>query len=291
VPGGPGFDGTTGLSCTTDADCFSSNGPHVNRCSSDFVFTVGSLQASLFSPPVCIVAPAVSGGVATGGNCDPAPASDPNGTLPHFCDGPDDPASPGLCVPQTSPPQSGQGECLPKCSFGVDGSPPTPCPTNAACGTAIFTMDQTTGVVVAYGICEGYCRSDADCAPLGAGTSCQVDMGLCTSAPVHRTSTPGAACSSASTAACNCVVGSSGTGYCTESCIVGGSDCPTGWVCDSAEPATLDFGTGTPVPVTPTPKLLGECLERCTVPDAGAPQCPASATCSDISVAGLDCQP
>jgi hypothetical protein len=39
--------------------------------------------------------------------------------LPHFCDGPDDPSSPGYCLPNGT-----SGVCVPKCLAPADGSPP-----------------------------------------------------------------------------------------------------------------------------------------------------------------------
>jgi hypothetical protein len=238
------------------------------------------------------VTPVVQGGLALGGDCDPAPASDPSGSTMHFCDGPDAAASPGLCLPNTVPTLSGQGLCLPKCTFAVDGSAPGDCPSNEACVGEFFTLNPGDSGVVGYGVCEGICRTTADCAPLGAGYTCQTDVGLCTQAPIQRTSALGDACAGASTAACSCSAGASGSGYCAKTCVVGASDCPGGWVCDADEPAIVDFGIGQVFPIAqPTPGLLGTCFQRCNSMGAGSSQCPSNSACSNASAAGPDCLP
>jgi hypothetical protein len=69
------YDGTTGKPCTTDADCASPGGPGLARCSSS-VFA----PDAYYPTAVCIL-PSCS------------PVSD---TSVHYCDGPDDPTSPGM---------------------------------------------------------------------------------------------------------------------------------------------------------------------------------------------------
>lgn len=272
--GGPGYDGTSGLPCTTDADCKSVRGPQTNGCSKNFLYLMGGASVQGLPTPVCIVAPA-----ASGGNCDPAPPTDPTGQGLHFCDGPDAPTSPGLCVPGTNPPSPGLGSCLPKCGFALDGSPAAGCVGKNTCVPFGYSIDGTAG----YGFCQGTCQTDADCAALGTTFVCQIDTGACTSHRVVRTKQLGQACtvSDSASGACNCLPGTaSPTGYCTSACVVGGAACPNGWVCENFEPS---FATVANV------GTAGLCVAPCSAPDAG--QCPASSTCQNSTPVGPDCVP
>jgi hypothetical protein len=281
--GGQGFDGTSGKACTSDVACRNAGGPGVNRCSTGLTLTVAGVKAAPLTTPVCLVPPGPGGAY----NCDPAPLSDPAGQLPHFCDGPDDPSAPGICAPTSNPPTSGQGICFPKCTFAIDGTSAKGCIGNAACSPLLFAVD-ASNVVTGYGSCQGYCSVDADCSGLGAGYVCQADIGFCTKTPVTRTGQRGAACPGSNANACFCVLGQSGSGYCTTSCVVGGAACPTGWACDNGTPASLTFATGTFSVTAQAPGTAGQCLERCT---AGTTTCPAGATCTALTVAGPDCVP
>ncbi len=269
-----GVDGTTGKACTKDADCVGAGGPGFNKCSSGYQGMFTAVDVTEFATPVCIIPP------ASGGNCDPG--TDP--TQIQFCDGdPNDPNSPGVCVAlNPTAPMTGQGVCLPKCTFATDGSPATGCPGHDACSfnTYVAIPDATAdaGVdLLGIGICQSACRTTADCAALGTTFSCEPDIGECTpNAPVARTKTLGQACTSADTTsgACFCATGSGTSGFCTADCVIGASpsDCPSGWVCDTGEPTILDFGPGAPMfpaLTKQTSGALGICLPACSSADAG----------------------
>jgi hypothetical protein len=287
-------DGTTGLPCTQDSDCIGDGGPGVNRCSSDFQGTFTNVDVTEFATPVCIIPP------ASGGNCDPG--TDP--TQIAFCDGdPSDPSSPGVCVAlDPTAPMTGQGVCLPKCTFATDGSAATGCPGHDACSfnTYVAIPDATaaSGVdLLGIGICQSACRTNADCAALGSTYSCEPDIGECTpNTPMVRTKQPGDACTTTDTTsgACFCATGSGTSGFCTLDCVVGAtpSGCPTGWICDTGEPTNLDFGAGAPTfpPLTKqTSGALGICLPTCTSAAAGG--CPGTSMCTTGDIAGSDCVP
>jgi|HubBroStandDraft_1064217.scaffolds.fasta_scaffold02840_6 hypothetical protein len=300
-------DGTTGLACTTDADCIGDGGAGINRCSRDYQGTFTAVDVTEFATPVCIIPP------AAGGNCDPGTVADQI----QFCDGdPNDPSSPGVCVPlNPTAPMTDQGVCLPKCTFLTDGSAATGCPGKDACSfnTYVAVPDATAdaGVdILGIGICQSACRTTADCAALGSTYSCEPDIGECTpNAPLARTKMPGDACTTADTTsgACFCATGSGTSGFCTLDCVIGAtpSDCPSGWVCDTGEPTILDFGPGSPTfpPLTKqTSGAIGICLPVCTSAEAGAAASEASAAvpggcpgtssmCSTGDIAGPDCTP
>jgi hypothetical protein len=297
--GGGGYDGTTGKACTTDADCGSATGPNVNVCSNDFSFLITNVMVQVFATPVCMIPPPSQGAVV--GSCDPVPEGVDDG-YPHFCDGPDDATSPGLCVPfDVSNPQPGQGTCFPLCTFAVDGSKPTGCAGTDVCYPYTFLRDSTSGVVTGYGFCGGGCDKDSDCAGLGTGYVCQTDIGYCTQSKVTRTKPLGTACSTngttsdVSTGACNCDADfTSGLGFCSSACIVGGEPCPNGWACDTGfqNPIVFTSSTGQMTPVTITAQdvgLPGTCRPACVpVGDGGAPEA-GPVTVSDAGVeAGAD---
>jgi len=306
-------DGTSGKACTADSDCVGDSGAGVNKCSSDYQLTVAGVGVQLWASPVCIIP------ISSSGNCDPG--TDP--TQIQFCDGdPNDPNSPGVCMAfDPSAPMTGQGICFPKCTFGTDGSPATGCVGHDACGLVTYLLD-TSNNVTGLGVCQSACQTNADCAALGTTYVCEPDIGDCTMAAVPRTKTPGTSCTTTDqmAGACFCATGSGTTGFCTGTCVVGAtpSDCPSGWVCDTGEPQTLDFGTGSPTfpPLTKqTAGMLGVCSPTCTSADAGvaeagtpapetdggaAPEaaaptalaaCPGTSTCVDETIVGPDCQP
>ena len=278
---GPAVDGTTGKACSTDANCHA--GANVNRCSSDYPVTLANVSVQLWSTPVCILPIP-----ATTGNCDPAPPSDPTGQRAHFCDGPDSPQSPGVCVPNTpGAPAGQQGLCYPKCTFAADGSPPTGCAGSNRC--AFLATTSTGGVVSGVGFCQSTCQADADCSALGSGYVCQTDVGGCTQSPVNRSVAPGIACTAAN-AACTCVSAGNAAGYCSTPCVVGGTACPNGWVCDTGEPSTAAPDSGVSPFTQQNTGMAGVCLAACTAADA-AVTCPSNSTCASASVAGPDCQP
>jgi hypothetical protein len=258
------------------------------------------------------------------GNCDPGPDN-----FLAFCDSanPNDPASPGICLPLTTPQQAGptNGFCLPHCTFGIDGSAAIGCPGKDSCNPITFSLDRANNMIGGHGYCQGTCQADADCSALGAGWVCQTDDGFCTKTKKARTKSLGAPCtnsgkgpiplatSDSETGACNCPL--SGTGataaYCTSTCVVGGTPCPSGWVCDALEPGgSLVFpggaADGGDLSVPPlskqNPGLAGLCLVSCTNSDGGPSQCPGSSNVPPLSictarsamsgtVAGPDCLP
>jgi len=261
----PTYDGTTGKACTTDSQCVGTGGPGTNNCSNDFVATIAGVTGPAIPLAVCLPPPIAD-------DCDPAPPSDPTGSLPHFCDGPDEPSSPGLCVADNpQQPQSGMGVCQPKCTFEINGSSASGCIAPDTCTASIFAEVQgaASTSVVGYGYCQGTCQTDSDCPPqMGVAATCQVDVGLCTTQPVARTLALGAACTSAdyTSGACNCNFDSTtNAGFCTTACVVGGAPCPAGWVCDTGEPSVVNLGTAN-IPITSqTPGLAGTCLPACSV--------------------------
>jgi hypothetical protein len=312
-------DGTTGKACKTNAECIGDGGAGINKCSSAYAFKFYGVQVELWASPVCIIPPSATG------NCDPAPATDPLGQGVHFCDGPDDPSAPGICLAfNPSAPVAGQGVCYPKCTFGTDGSAATGCVGASACGLVNYLLDTSAagpdggGLSLAnvqgVGFCQSACQKDADCSPLGTGFVCQNDLGDCTMKTLARTKQPGAACTTAgttndeTTGACFCAAGSTGAGFCSSVCTVGGNPCPDGWVCETGEPTVLDFGAGAPTfpPLTKqTSGMLGTCTPACTPADAGASEppeagasdgsapstCPAMSTCQTTTIASPNCAP
>jgi len=264
-------DETTGQPCASNADCRRDGGPGVNRCSNDpsYAQTIGGVTVQLWPTPVCLEPLAADGQ----GNCDPAPAgTDPNGRSIHFCDGPDAPSSPGICVAvDPAHPQPGQGVCYPKCTFGTDAAAPVGCANHDAC--VYYSYSLVDASVTGFGFCQGLCQQDSDCNGLGDEYGCQVDLGFCTTGPLVRTKSVGAACSAADEAsgACNCdVAGSAGLGYCTSACVAGTSVCPPSWVCDTRQPAIVSFeGSTAEAPVAAAAMgMVGTCAPRCSSSDA-----------------------
>jgi hypothetical protein len=309
--------GTTGKACTSDSECTSADG---DTCSSDYPVTAAGVIGQALPQPVCMQSPESD-------NCDPAPASDPFGQDMHFCDGPDDPSSPGICLADNpTSPMSGMGTCMPKCTFATDGSAAVGCLAPDTC-TPVIYQPSDSGAIVGYGFCQGTCQKDADCPPQsGVAATCETDVGICTTQPVTRSLAIGDACTFDDYQAgnCNCDPDpSSGTGFCITTCVVGGTPCPVGWVCDTGIPAVLMIGNGSLTLTTQNPGLAGMCLPACPAseavqsalvvvdggvvdggaddaesldaalaPDAGAGfQCPAGSTCTAGTVAGPDCVP
>jgi hypothetical protein len=316
-------DGTTGQPCKTDADCVGDTGPGINRCSGTQTFPYSGIRVTLLPTPVCM-------GPLIGSSCDPAPPNDMAGANLHFCDGPDLPSSPGVCLPNTSPAQPGMGTCYVKCTYSIDGTAPTGCIGHNTCTQlGLYLGDVNTGLITTgVGFCQGTCLQDSDCSDLGAGWVCQTDVGLCTKSKITRTKTIGTACSAArdlTTGHCNCppdlVNSTTQNGYCTQACVVGAqvNPCPAGWVCDNLSNAQLPDGTTLPAENVQT---AGECVPLCpgdggsvaeagpgptpdaasdassdassVVPEASAPPltaCPANSTCQANTPVGVECIP
>lgn len=243
------YDGTVGKACTSDADCHSATGPNKAKCSSS-VFA----PEDYYPTPVCIIP-----------SCTPVSDSK---TL-HYCDGPDDSSSPGVCVEGF-----GGGICLPKCSYDQNGGAPTGCTGKNTCAAYVSTPEN------GFGYCWGGCTKDPDCSN---GQKCQTDQGLCEKGVTPPAKTFGAACTQSDTNAlvCNCLYGTNNTGYCTDFCIVGQTTCPNGSVCDPFEYHAYGYNT-------PNTGMSGYCTVTCAG-DAAA--CPAASTCTNLTASGPDCVP
>jgi len=243
------YDGTVGKACTSDSDCHA-NGPNKAKCS------IGVWSPEEYFPTgVCII---------------PSCSTVSNDSTLHFCDGPDDPSSPGICVPGFS-----GGVCLPKCTYDKSGGAPQGCAGKDTC----FTYPTTTENGVGY--CWGGCTSDGDCSD---GQHCQTDQGICVVGVTPPTKNVGDACTKndTNTEACNCLYGSNNDGYCSSFCIVGQSgDCPSGFTCDPFEYRAYGY-------TTPSSGMAGYCTKSCAT-DAAA--CPSNASCTNLSVSGPDCVP
>jgi hypothetical protein len=237
--------------------------------------------------PVCMVPP----GSGNGGNCDPAPPSDPSAQLPHFCDGPDSPDSPGICVAVSSGAHA--GSCSPMCVFALDGSSPSGCAGLDTCGPTAFIALDTSNQLFGWGSCLGTCEKSADCAALGSGYTCQTDTGYCTASPVTRPKHLGEACTAndSTTGACNCLPGMSGSGYCTSACVLGGAPCPNGWRCDTLQSASVHVGGNVLAVPAENSGMSGLCVAPCTAPDGGPALCPSNSTCQSGTPLGPACLP
>lgn len=245
------YDGTTGKLCTTDSDCHVAGGPDLAQCSKT-VFAPQDYNATA----VCVVP-----------SCSPVTDSK---TI-HYCDGPDDPSSPGMCLPY-----AGSGSiCLPKCTYDKSGGAAVGCAGKNACWADTGAPENGTGY------CFGGCTKDADCQD---GQKCQVDQGLCLQGVTPPTKNIGDACTKSDTNAlvCNCLYGTGNTGYCSSFCVVGGPACPAGYSCDSLELRAYGYST-------PNPGTAGYCTKTCAG-DAGS-TCPPSSSCTNVFAAGPDCIP
>jgi hypothetical protein len=273
------YDNTLGNVCQSDLDCEPAGGPGVNTCS------LTTFSEAIFPTAVCIQK-----------SCDPGTDG-----ATHFCDGPDAPSSPGVCVNLGGTPPTGL--CLPTCLFASDGSAAVGCQANDACvlydfGTlAVAPAGGAGTTLIGVGYCFGGCTKDADCP---TGNLCQVNEGICVKSVAAPTKTIGTACtaadngSSASAATCDCFLNSSTMkGACSQFCLVGSTadPCPSGYVCDALEPTELTDQAGASMPGFPTQNagLAGSCVATCT--DEGG-TCGASMfSCLHDTVAGPDCLP
>jgi hypothetical protein len=264
-----GFDGTVGTACTSDLDCQPAGGPGMNTCSTT------TFVDPIFPTPVCVLR-----------SCDPGTDG-----LIHFCDGPDNPQSPGICLPTPS-----GGTCLPSCFFGADGAAPVGCKGKDTCTYYASGVSTTTGQPVAIGYCFGGCVTDADCP---TGSACQTNAGICVASATPPTKPIGSTCTAADNGSnttpptCNCFLGPTSTqGFCTQSCIVRSATatCPGGYVCDSLLPAQLTNAADASVTgfTVQNTNLAGLCLPTC---GGDAAACPGMSTCSTADTAGQDCTP
>ncbi len=285
-------DGTTGKPCQTNADCTGPSGAGVNRCSNDPAGVNGSGNA-IFPTPICF---------------DPTPCLSPTDGNIHYCDGPDDPSSPGLCL-GADPTDGTGGLCMPKCTFKADGSPAQGCQGKNACTLYIPLQDTMTGALTGgIGYCYGgACAQDSDCP---ASNKCQPNEGVCLAMVTLPVTPPGTACNPLSTNvtdACNCLSNpnsSTDLGYCAQFCLVGSDMCPAGTVCDAQEPATVTGVNDASMTgfTMQNAGLAGYCVPTCSggadggTADAGGGDggtCGGyfNAACQADYAAGPDCQP
>jgi hypothetical protein len=279
------FDGTVGIACMSDVDCQAVGGPGTDICSN---------SPSAFTEPLYPTAVCISRG------CDPGTDG-----YTHFCDGPDNPSSPGVCVNTAQ-----GGLCLPTCLFPNDGTAPVGCQGKDTCvlsgfGTGMISPDggaaDVTTETIGIGYCFGGCTQNADCP---TGSVCQTNEGLCVKTLAPPTKTIGTACSSADNAttttpaACDCFLNAkTNTGYCSQFCTVGSSGtCPAGYICDSNEPTELvDAITDASIPgfAIQNVGLSGTCLAACGSAGAGGDggACSTGTMCSIGNTAGPDCVP
>ena len=246
----------------------------MNKCTSDGLF--GSAGGNnLYPSSVCL-------DIAS---CDPGT----DGNL-HFCDGPDSPSSPGVCL---STGTAGMGICLPQCAFKPDGSAATGCVGKDVCQVAGFQADPANpNAAIGVGYCFGGCTSTADC---GTGQSCQTDSGLCLKT---LTSDPavGTACNQNATPAptCNCLSNTTtGLGFCAQFCKTGGPACPTGEICDTQLPITLTGTNDASIAgwTTANSGMGGFCSPKCKVDGGTACSTFANSTCQAGDLGGPDCLP
>lgn len=306
------FDGTTGQKCTKDSDCNAKAG--VNVCSIDYDYTVTGVKVQLWPTPICMPKPSSTG------NCDPCGGTTCSANHVYGCDSADlDPTtSPGLCLPLNSTaPVADQGACIPRCELALDGSAPVGCAGIDTCVAYTYLL-QTNGTIQGIGFCQGSCQTNGDCSALGTNFVCQTDIGFCTqaAAPVARTLAIGAACTGGSAATsdstlghCNCEYDTQKTGdpgYCTSSCVIGGTACPDGYICDGFFPeGPLNFGNDASEPSITKQNVgaVGTCIAPCTLADGGTTSdagtaveggtsaCPTNSSCLDETFAGPDCLP
>jgi hypothetical protein len=260
--------GTTGQACASNSDCTSADG---DQCSVNYPSIAAGVSGSALPRPVCMQSPLQD-------NCDPTSASDPSGALPHFCDGPDDPSSPGICLADNpSDPVAGEGTCFPKCAFSLDGGAASGCTSPDTC--TFWAFGPVGNTIAGFGFCQGTCQTNGDCSTsqLGASAVCQTDVGVCTTQPVTRTLSLGEACTydDYQSGACNCDLDPGTlTGFCTTACVVGGAACPSGWVCDANLPSLIQTGATTAISITvQNPGLAGLCMPVCPASEVveGAP--------------------
>jgi hypothetical protein len=182
------------------------------------------------------------------------------------------------------------GTCLPLCSFQANGNAPAGCVGKDVCN--VLGYDGTQAPPVGLGFCLGGCTQDGDCV---AGEKCDLTTAYCVKTVTPPTKALGAACTSAEAAMnpppCNCLYDTtSGAGFCTEACTVGGTQCQAGWFCDAEEPTTLTGANDASVTgfTTQNTGLGGFCVPTCTV---GVTTCPTNSTCKTTFAGGPGCIP
>jgi hypothetical protein len=264
------YDGTTGRACATDAECQSPTGPGTNVCTTSGTVNYFA-DGPLYPTPVCLMPGSCNAG--TDGNL-------------HYCDGPDDPSSPGVCIATDT---TGTGICLPQCTFGTTGTAATGCVGKDTCYAAGFSTD-TSGGAMGVGYCFGGCAENSDCP---SGSLCQTNEGICVTTLTAITAAETSCNSTTVTGnACDCLADTTtDLGFCTSACTVGGATCGAGWTCDADLPTTLVDSSGATVTAWTTQNagLAGTCVPTCVV--GGVAVCPTNSTCQDTTAAGADCLP
>ena len=236
-------DGTTGLPLPVERGLRGARQPPASTSAATTPASTPSLSnttVTLFPTPVCMVP---LGNGPGGANCDPAPPRRSNGANFHFCDGPDDPTSPGICIPLTATPSPGLGLCQIPCTAALDGTQASGCPGQDTCILQYVGSDPTTNQPIALGYCRGACEKDADCVDLdtaraaarrrrgGAWTSRRSTSGSAPQTPVTRTKQlgddvphHGPRATTTPPARATALSATRRTkGFCTQACIVGGS--------------------------------------------------------------------
>ena len=250
----PDHGGTTGATCTDDTAC-NVTGDGINKCSNK-LFSAGTL----YPTPVCI-----------GTDCDPG-----DGTTIVGCD-----KDTGVCLSTGT-----GGICIPVCAFDDSGAAPAGCKGKDVCNVYGWGKD-STGKVTGVGYCFGGCKADADCA---GGDKCQVEDGLCVKTLKTYAKRLGDPCVKAdydTATGCICDYDStSGQGYCTTSCFVGGTACPTGFGCAAGLPKTSSTDGSALFTKDPT-GMAGSCLKTCS---ADADCSAVHGYCADLA-SGKACVP
>jgi hypothetical protein len=265
------YDGTSGKQCMTDTDCYGVGGPHQNKCTIDALYQDGEIDPT----PICV---------------DPAPCDPCGGTMPcdqylHQCDGPDmSAATPGICIPTTTPEQAGMGACQPACNFMGDGSAPTGCVGKDVCNPFGFGSQGTT--VFGVGICQGGCTADADC----VGEKCDVLRGDCVKSVPARTKNVGDACSGSTDTSCFCPWTNAGacTAFCRAPAAGTPDPCGAGFACVTFEPTTFVSATtdaSMPGFTMQNQGMAGFCLPTCTLGGQDAGGGPSEAGAGDAAPA------
>jgi hypothetical protein len=151
--------------------------------------------------------------------------------------------------------------------------------------------DGTQTPAVGLGFCLGGCTQDGDCA---GGEKCDLTTSYCVKTVTPPTRAIGTACTSAEAAMnpppCNCLLGPSNNGFCTDACTVGGTQCPGGWFCEAQEPRALTGANDASVTgfTTQNAGLGGYCVPTCTM---GVTTCPTNSTCQATFAGGPGCIP
>lgn len=160
---------------------------------------------------------------------------------------------------------TGNGICLVRCTASTTAIT-MPCPAKMGC--SLLNADDTG---VAVGECTAACKADTDCA---TGEKCQLETGNCLKGASTGKGV-GEACTADDECAASCISPTGKSGYCTRTCTVGGTDCPSGFACNvGISQAEFD---GNPT------GAVGICFKTCTAVD----ECAAAADTASWECATL----